>query len=804
MSKRIGLRGHGLGLGVMWAALAAVVPAFGASQIVMKDGRTFEGRVARVASMGDVPTNAPADGAPQVLSIVLCDDDLRRIFVPNRQILTSVESPATPLVSFNIRQYVAKAGGQVAQLGAPLRITDFDEFGRRIFTMNSNQGKIDVVQGITKITPVWTKVEALHMMQGKNFMWDMRLATSSIPPDTLRHILAKQINEKKIEERLKLVTLFLQGDRYQDAQVELNNVIQAFPDSKQRFEGALRDLKQQFARRLLNEIEVRGSAGQHKSAINMLQNFPVDGVAGETVQAVKQSLDEYRIEFDRYNEILKQLDDLFGKLTTDERKPLEAVFDEMKKELNVHTLGRMASFRQFWSDPALSDHEKIALAVSGWLVGSDDALRKLPVAASLYEVRNLVRRYLAEPAKLKRNQLLVDLAAQEGATPELVAKILRYMLPPLETKAPEGTDKPSGLFELSIAGAPGEAATPYYVQVPPEYDPHRLYPTIVTLHGAGTTPLQQIDWWAGSVGQNGERFGHATRYGYIVIAPAWAKEGQLDYEFSAAEHGAVLNSLRDACRRFSVDTDRVFISGHSMGGDAAWDLGLSHPDLWAGVIPVVARADKYISLLWENLKHVPFYLVGGELDGDKSKHNSRDLDRYMTHYYNATVVEYQGRGHEHFSDEILRLFDWMNRFQRDFFPKEFTTASMRPWDNYFWWLELDAFTEKTMVEPEEWPKKGARPAKTKATANASNGLVVNTGAKKGIIWLSPELINFRHKITLSFNGGHARLPGQGIEPSLNVLLEDARTRADRQHPFWAKIEMPAGRINDGEGDSAGR
>ena len=27
-----------------------------------------------------------------------------------------------------------------------------------------------------------------------------------------------------------------------------------------------------------------------------------------------------------------------------------------------------------------------------------------------------------------------------------------------------------------------------------------------------------------------------------------------------------------------------------------------------------------------------------------------------------------------------------------------------------------------------------------------------------------------------------------IEPSLEVLLEDARARGDRKHPFWAKVE----------------
>ena len=108
-------------------------------------------------------------------------------------------------------------------------------------------------------------------------------------------------------------------------------------------------------------------------------------------------------------------------------------------------------------------------------------------------------------------------------------------------------------------------------------DWHRRYPAIVTLHGATKTPEQQIDWWAGQ----------ASRYGYIIIAPQWAAEHQTQYQCSLREHTVVLDCLRAAFQRFSIDTDRVFLSGYSMGGDAAWDIGLAHPDLWAGVIPIV-------------------------------------------------------------------------------------------------------------------------------------------------------------------------------------------------------------------------
>ena len=62
------------------------------------------------------------------------------------------------------------------------------------------------------------------------------------------------------------------------------------------------------------------------------------------------------------------------------------------------------------------------------------------------------------------------------------------------------------------------------------------------------------------------------------MAPEWAAENQHQYDYSGREHGVVLACYRDACKRFSIDTDRVFLSGHAMGGDAAWDMGLSHPD----------------------------------------------------------------------------------------------------------------------------------------------------------------------------------------------------------------------------------
>ena len=429
---------------------------------------------------------------------------------------------------------------------------------------------------------------------------------------------------------------------------------------------------------------------------------------------------------------------------------------------------------------------KLSLAISGWLIGSDAAIEKLPVALSLYRVRALVYRYINEPIKLNREQIYKALKDEEGAAPLLVAHLLRHMKPPVPPGEPIADTEP-GYYKLEVDGLAKEPPFSYLVQTPPEYDPYRRYPAVVTLNGAGTTPKHQIDWWAGAW-SGGWRRGQASRHGYIVIAPDWTVEHQKDYGYSAREHAAVLNCLRDACRRFSIDTDRVFLSGHSIGGDAAWDIGLAHPDLWDGVIPIVATSEKYCALYWQNAKLLPLYFVCGEYDGGKMSKNARDIDRYLKRGYNCTVVEFLGRGHENFYDEILRIFDWMDRFKRDFYPREFECSTMRPWDNFFWWIEMDGMPPRAMVLPVNWPPANAvRPVTVKARLTAANGVSVTTGSDQVTVWLSPQMLNFKQRVSIVVNGKKINGREPFVKPDLRTLLEDVRTRGDRQHSFWAKF-----------------
>ena len=789
--------------GIWTAIIFALVPGLPApkpyliaSEVTLKNGFQLSGRLGKVGSLMQNPLQNQAREGTNPRLIVLVHDDLRRVFVSTYQIAEGGlrESEPSGTERFKIPQRVAKSGKRVGGVGTIIHVSPWDKYGRRVFSMNvKGRGRVDIIQGITDITPRWTKAEGLQGDQP--ISWDMRFATSSIPRDQLTAILEQHLDPKRAENRLRVVSFYTQAERYSEARQELTAAIREFPhlENLKNEEKALRQLG---ANQLIREIQQRRQSGQHQMAFNLLSSFPDKMVAQETLLKVKQLQQEYETAKGRYAQVLEliarhsqTMED--GGLVDQ----VQAIQAEISARLNVNNLHRFNDYLRFADDDALAAEQKLSLGLSSWLLGNGSGIQNLTITFSLYQVRDLVREYLQTDLVTRRTEILEELESLEGGVPSLVSKLVQQMDPPLKTEMASQTEIP-GMYKLSVAGLTGQADVNYFVQLPPEYDPCRSYPALVTLHSAGTTPELQIDWWAGNYSpEKKQRLGQATRHGYIVIAPQWTKAYQAKYEYSAREHAAVLFALRNACKRFSIDTDRVYLSGHSIGGDAAWDMGLAHPDLWAGVLPIAATADKYVSRYWRNAHHVPFYFVMGELDGNKLALNSRDMDRYLTHTgFDTMVVEYLGRGHEHFQDEIHHLFRWAELHERNFSPTEFNYESMRSWDNFCWWMELDNFPPRSMVPPFAWPGKGgSRPVVTNGKTLTNNQLRIKTGAGRCTVWLSPDNIDFSRKLTIVVNGRKHLNPEDAV-PRLEILLEDVRTRGDRQHPFWAKVELPTGRL----------
>lgn len=801
MKKKISHVGWSSPIVALLACCLLNFPASSASaqKIRLKDGRILIGKTLLISGVADNTYDSPHEGAAgKSKSIRLIDDDLRRMFIPHHSVASVISEMEQKQIKINLSKWhnVAQAGGTLSVVGPSLGITSFDEWGRRIYRMQTNKGALAVVQGITMLTPRYAKVEGLRG-QPRTVVWDMRLATSSIPRDVLAKILDNAVSKDDPQDWLKIVRFYLQTERYGDARRELEKIIRRFPDMK-KHEDLVSRLQQLGAERILKEIKLRRIAGQHQLVDRLLANFPTEEVPGETLQQVRETLEAYAEDTARLkkvHELIKKFSAELG--SVEQRKLLASIITEITTDLSRNNLERMAPFLQLADDESMSVEERLSLAISGWLLGAEGAKQDFSLTVSLIPIRKVLLEYLRQPLAHERLTMLQAIESTEGASVPDVAKLLMYMKPPWEI--PVEAEQEHGAFEMMAPGKTEHGDFRYLVQLPPEYDPYRRYPTLLVLNGVYNTPEQELNFWAGAQRRDESgnvltaRSGQAMRHGYITIAVEWMKPQQHKYEYSLRECEAVLSSLRDATRRFSIDTDRVFLTGHGVGGNAAWDFAQSHPDMWAGVIPFVAKRDpvmKYIQHYSENAEYVSLYFVAGEKDGLKMSQNAELWDKYLRKRYDTTVVEYQGRGMEPFHDEILHIFDWMAlpNHRRKSSPKQFVCKIMRPWDNYFWWIEGQEFPNP--VYPQEWPLRRARPTEVSCRVPKPNVLWAKTTSARTTIWLSPKLVDFSKPIEIKFNGRKLNKSHGSTAPSLNVLLEDVRTRGDRIRPFWAKVEIP--------------
>ncbi len=816
-----------------------------------------------VSGTDSLSTNSfQAGGSGQAKSeiIGMLDDGLRVTYFNNssRNVLQVQPANATRLEQIELPSAAAIRNSS----GAPTSfvttaISEFNRYGRRVHSIMTPRGQVDLLQAITLLTPKYAKIEVLY---AKNkFVWDSRIALSSIPPDQLREILRQALDLTKSSDWLRMTSFYLQAERYGEARDTMAEAIQRFPTELAGRSGVLGQTEQQLANQIFDEIKLRRNAGQHKLAAQLLSSFPAAALPVETQVKLADELDSIKQQVLLITEITQVLQATVAKLPAEEQPFIAGIIREIVDEVNFDTVVRLADFQRLRNDPAIAPDNLVSLAIGGWLLGPGSGIENFAVAKSLLRVRVKVRQYLNEPSGASREEILRELTGEEGAQPALVAKLLATMKPPRELPAHQEND-PTGLFRMSVDL--NGVLVNYLVQVPPEYDPNRKYPCVLALPGRGDPDTLAIDWWCGTsidnsppaaddsntresmidstetqltpdvdvadekgapgavdsteqsddsqtqspssmAGSTEFRIGHATRYGYIVVTPQWMLPQQSNYQYTEGEHARVLTALRDGLRHFSIDTDRVFISGHFDGATAAWDIAQSHPDLWAGAIMISPEADKFLLRYTDNLRasnsnpdEIPLatYFVVGQADGTRT--NSK-LGTVVTRLlsspaFDSLFVEYIGRGRERFLSELPRIIEWMemSSHRRVRSPRSIETTVMRPGDRFFYWLEAPQLSANASGNSYEFDPARAVKFEANRLDGNTNGVRISgipSLNRDAIVWLSPDMVDFSRTITIVLRGGQKKFD---LTPDIGIMLEDARTRADRMHVYWQRVVVP--------------
>lgn len=738
---------------------------------------------------------AAADSGAKVIGVL--DDNLRYTFFnssskkQNANVIGQQVTNRPPIVIELPYKAEIETSGSEQPITGILGVSQFNKFGRRTYSVQIPKYSKHLLQAITAISPLYCQVETLRVSE--SIAWDQRIATRSIPDGLLREILHQHLDLSQPNSWKTIIQFYLESERFTEAREELKTALEKFPND---FSAVmLTQLDELNAAKLFNEVKLRQDAGQYQFASETLNVFDLKSLPLEVQLRVQTQFETLKENLVTVAQIVEAIKKDVQLLPPADQQLIDPLVKEIVNEVNLDSVARLADYQRLRSDESLPNEQRLALAVGGWILGSGAGMDNFATAKSLVRVREMVRQYLIEQDEAKRTQLLGQIKSEEGGRPDLVVKLLAQLKPP-KTPPAVANEDPPGLHRLEVQV--GKETVSYVVQTPPEYDPNRIYPCVVSLPSLSTNPDYQVNWWCGSsiavkdseeAEARRERYGQATRNGYIVISPVWADKNQMQYNYSEIEHARVLKCLRDALRHFSIDTDRVFISGHQAGATLAWDLALSHPDLWAGAVMVSPTAEKFIVHYDENALLLPMYFVYGERDGSGFRDQiGGTVNKYISNSrYDALAVCYRGREGGFFPEETERIMEWMqlSSHRRVRNPKEIKVSMMRPGDRFFYWVETPEF----QIENNGFEFSVGNSSRIEATVLAKNGLSVSHApAQSSIwIWMSPELVDFSQPVLVRVKGSTKKVDAVS---DLDVILEDARQRGDRLHPFHFKVTFP--------------
>jgi hypothetical protein len=460
-------------------------------------------------------------------------------------------------------------------------------------------------------------------------------------------------------------------------------------------------------------------------------------------------------------------------------------------------------------EPSKSADVLLALAVSGWVKGKGAGSEQGTTALRLWAAREFVLEYQRTDDTNAHNQMLRRYRQEIALSPEELSRVIALLPPP----EPENLNARTGVLveptkkvpvppdvyrRSSAPSANHPRGVEYLIRLPAEYHHGRAYPVVLALTDATAGPGAIMT----TLGYE------ADRHGYILAAPDWSKVGT-EWKYRGEDHSYATEVLRDVARHFNVNNDRVFLFGGGSGGNMALDVGCSHPDLFAGVLTMVATPNSFLILHYgRNAQKLPVYAVTGETATPSLVALRRLFETWMPKGYPGILAVYKGRGFEWFGSEVPVMFDWMSRKQRAS-PKSVLQLDPNnttpPWqsgrttDNRFYWLGVGKVSDKRIYDPERSPR--ATPAQIRGDIRGNHITLDGNGGTQAVVWLSRELVDPTKPVSLSFrgaaplnvsiNGGPpAKWKPQVIEPSLEVLLNDYAERGDRRMLFLQKLEFP--------------
>ena len=210
-----------------------------------------------------------------------------------------------------------------------------------------------------------------------------------------------------------------------------------------------------------------------------------------------------------------------------------------------------------------------------------------------------------------------------------------------------------GFVAREFRGDEGQTM-PYRLLTPESYDSGQRYPLVIFFHGAGERGVD-----------NEKQLVHGTslflqpenreKHPCFVLAPQCPEKQQwveMPWGGDSGERPAAPSaSMRLALgiisalgKEFSIDTNRVYVTGLSMGGYATWDCITRFPDRFAAGVPICGGGDA--RTITPSVAQVPVWAFHSDDDPVVKPKRTRDMIEAMRRAGGQPIYsEYSGLGH---------------------------------------------------------------------------------------------------------------------------------------------------------------
>jgi len=194
------------------------------------------------------------------------------------------------------------------------------------------------------------------------------------------------------------------------------------------------------------------------------------------------------------------------------------------------------------------------------------------------------------------------------------------------------------------------ATLPYRLYVPLGYDANRKYPLLLWLHGAdgrGTDNARQLT--GGNQIATHFLASDAVQLKlpmFILLPQCPSGDNWSDPDLNAPTKWLELTmrALADVQKGFSIDPDRLYLAGQSMGGLGVWSTLQAYPGRWAAAL-ILSAYDNFTDV--KALAQTPLWVFEGTDDQTVPILLVRDMMKQLRKAHaNLRYTEYPKTGHE--------------------------------------------------------------------------------------------------------------------------------------------------------------